>query len=170
MTNLRSHVGAGVNTFLGELTINGSVSMPTQRKSKREGRKNVRQSNLESLFNLRKNLLVLFGADKRDGQTLGTETAGTTDTMEVGASIAWQIVVDGQIDALNINTTAKDVSRDADPLLELLELLVTFDAVESLESRLPIRSMSRRKVLPFLLADTRVHSNGGKVAFPEELV
>lgn len=47
--------------------------------------------------------------------------------MEVGASIAGQIVVDGQVDALDIDTSTKNVSGNADSLLELLELLVATD-------------------------------------------
>ena len=49
--------------------------------------------------------------------------------MQVRVSIAGQIVVDGQVDTLDIDTTAKDVGGDADTLVEFLELLVALDAV-----------------------------------------
>ena len=89
----------------------------------------LRQSNLEALLNLLENLLVLIVADEGDGQTFGTETASTTDTVKVGAGIAGQIVVNGQVDTLDIDTTAEDVGGHTDSLLELLELLVTSDSV-----------------------------------------
>lgn len=68
--------------------------------------------------------MVLVGADERDGQSLGTESSSTTDTVQVGAGIVGQVVVDGEVDTLNINTSSKDIGSNADSLLELLELLV----------------------------------------------
>lgn len=47
--------------------------------------------------------------------------------MKVRVSIAGKIVVDSQVDTLNIDTTTEDISGDADTLVELLELLITFD-------------------------------------------
>jgi hypothetical protein len=47
--------------------------------------------------------------------------------VQVGISVSGKIVVDGEVNALNIDTTAKDVSGDTDTLVEFLELLVAFD-------------------------------------------
>ena len=112
--------------------------------------KDLRKGNFESLFNFLEDPLVLFVADKRNGQTLGTETTGTTDTVEVAVGIGGQVVVDGQVDTLNVNTTTEDVGGDTDTLLELLELLVALDTL--------------------LLADTGVHGNRGEVALAKKLV
>ena len=49
--------------------------------------------------------------------------------MQVGVGITGEIVVDGQVDTLNIDTTAEDISGDTDTLVELLELLVALDTV-----------------------------------------
>ena len=89
----------------------------------------IRKSNLESLLDILENLLVVIVADKGDGETLGTETTGTTDTVEVGVSLSGQIVVDGQVDTLDIDTTTEDISGNADTLVELLKLLVALDTV-----------------------------------------
>lgn len=70
--------------------------------------------------------------------------------MEVAVGVGGQVVVDGKVDALDVDTTAEDVGGDTDALLEVLELLVTLDAL--------------------LLADTGVHGDGGEVALAEELV
>ena len=70
--------------------------------------------------------------------------------MKVGVSITWKIVVDSQVDTLNIDTTSEDIGGDTDTLVELLELLITLDAL--------------------LLADTGVDSDGWEVALAEELV
>lgn len=86
--------------------------------------KHLRKSDLEPLLNRLQHLLVGIVAHKGDGKTLGTETARTTDTVEVGVSVRRQIVVDGQVDALNVDTTTEDVGGDTDALVELLELLV----------------------------------------------
>lgn len=47
--------------------------------------------------------------------------------MEVRICVRREIVVDGEVDALNVNATTKDVGGDANPLVEFFELLVAFD-------------------------------------------
>lgn len=89
--------------------------------------KYVRKSNLEALLDILQDLLIVFAADERDGQTLGTETTCTTDSVEVGIGISRQVVVDGQVDTLDIDTTAEDISGNANTLVEFLEFLVAFD-------------------------------------------
>lgn len=89
--------------------------------------RNVRKGDFESLLNGLEHILVLVGGDKRDCKTLGTETAGTTDTVEVRVGISRQIVVDSQVDTLDVDTTTEDVGGDTDTLVELLELLVAAD-------------------------------------------
>ena len=89
--------------------------------------KHLRQSDLEPLLNSLQHLLVGVVAHKGNSKTLGTETAGTTDTVEVGVSVRRQIVVDCEVDTLNVDTTSEDVRGDTDALVELLELLVTAD-------------------------------------------
>ena len=71
--------------------------------------------------------MISLAADERDRKTLGSETTCTTDPMEVGVSVAREIVVDGQVDTLNVNTTAKDVGSNTNTLLEVLEGLVALD-------------------------------------------
>jgi len=126
--HLRSHVGAGVDAALGIR----------------------RDLGLESSLNLLEHGLVGFAADERNTQTFGSETAGTTDTMEVGVGVGRQVVVDGQVDSLNVDTTAEDVGGDTDSLVELLEFLVALDTL--------------------LLTDSRVKCDTGEVAFTEQLV
>jgi hypothetical protein len=48
--------------------------------------------------------------------------------MQVGICVLGQVVVDGQINLLDIDTTAEDVGGDTDALVEILELLVALDA------------------------------------------
>ena len=74
--------------------------------------------------------MIWLAAHKADRQTFGTETAGTTYTVEIAVSITWQVVVDGQVDTFDINTTTENVSRNTDTLVEFLELLVTVDTIE----------------------------------------
>ena len=47
--------------------------------------------------------------------------------MKIGVGIGRKIVVDGEIDAFDIDASAKDVGGDADTLVELLELFVALD-------------------------------------------
>lgn len=91
----------------------------------------LRKRNLEPLLNLLEHFLILLAADKRDTETLGTETSRATDTVKVRICVAREIVVDGQVDALNVNTAAENVGCHTDALIELLEFLVTLDTKET---------------------------------------
>jgi hypothetical protein len=88
----------------------------------------LRKRDLKPLLNGFQNLLIGLRAHERNRNTLGSETPGTTNTMKVGVSIAWKIIVDSQVDTLDIDTTTKDVSGYADALIEFLELLVPLDS------------------------------------------
>lgn len=85
------------------------------------------QCNLEPLLNLLQHLLIRLAADKRDAQPFGSKSAGSADTVKIRVGVTRQIVVDGKIDTFNVNATAEYIRRDADALVELLELLVPFD-------------------------------------------
>jgi len=125
---LRGHVRARVNTTL---RISRNLSF-------------------ESLLDLLEHQLVLISADERDTETLGTETTSTTDTMEVRICVGWQVVVDGQVDAFDIDTSTEDVGGNADTLVEFFEFLVALDTL--------------------FLTNTRMHCNTGEVAFAEQFV
>jgi len=49
--------------------------------------------------------------------------------VQVRVSISWKIVVDGEIDFLDIDTSAKDIRRNTDTFVEILELFVALDTV-----------------------------------------
>lgn len=50
--------------------------------------------------------------------------------MKIGVGVGGQVVVNGEVDAFNIDTTAEDVGSNADTLVELLEFLVASDTVD----------------------------------------
>ncbi len=87
--------------------------------------------------------------------------------MEVGVSIGGEVVVDGKIDAFNVDTSPEDVGGDADTLVEFLELFVALDTVKRL-----VLALDKRRLhdLPLLLTDTRVYCNAREVALSEKLV
>mmetsp|Transcript_125271 Transcript_125271/g.400431 ORF Transcript_125271/g.400431 Transcript_125271/m.400431 type:complete len:293 (-) Transcript_125271:886-1764(-) len=104
----------------------------------------------EPLLDLLQDLSVLVGADEGQGQTLGAEAAGTTDTVEVRVAVRRHVVIDHNVDPLDVDATAEQVGGDHDSLLELLELLVARNAV--------------------FLAQTRVDGDRREVALDQELV
>lgn len=121
------HVAARVDAVLREL-----AAQDVSRAHGIDQRQNLRQRHLETLLNLLQHLLVLLAADERDRKTLGTETTSTADTVQVRVGVGRQVVVDGQVDTLDINTTTEDIGGDTDTLVELLELFVALDAVSIL--------------------------------------
>jgi hypothetical protein len=88
----------------------------------------LRKRDFKPLLNGFQNLLISLRAYERNRNTLGSETPCTANTMKVGVSIAWKIIVNSQVDTLDIDTTTKDVSGYADALIEFLELLVPLDS------------------------------------------
>lgn len=126
--HLGVHVGGRVNAFLGEL---GNLDV-------------------ESGLDLLQDLLFLLGRHKGHGQTLGTESTGSADSVQVLVSLGGQVVVDGQVDSLDIDTSTEDVGGHTDTLVELLEGLVSGDS--------------------FLLSQAGVNGDGGEVASTQQLV
>lgn len=128
LTSLGVHVCRWVNTLLWE----------------------VRNLDIESRLDLLQDLLVFLAGDERNSQTLGTESTGSTDSVQVLVGLAWQVVVDSQVNSLDIDTSTEDISRNTDTLVELLERLVSSNSL--------------------LLLHGRVDSNGWEVTSTQQLV
>jgi hypothetical protein len=92
-------------------------------------RSSLRQCHLESFLDRLQDLLIRLTADERNTQPFRAEATGATDAVEIRVGIGWQIVVDGKVDALNVDATTKDIGGDANPLVEFLEFFVAFDTV-----------------------------------------
>ena len=69
-------------------------------------------------------MAVFIRADKGDGEALSAEAAGTTDTMQVGVGIHRHVEVEHDVDLLDVDTTAKELSSYEDAVSKLLETLV----------------------------------------------
>jgi len=110
----------------------------------------LRDLDLETGLDRLENLGILFVGNESNGQTLGTETTGTTDTMEVGVSGIWDIVVNDNVHTGDIETTGEDIGGNEDTLVELLERFVAGDTL--------------------LLRHGAVNANTGEVALDQQLV
>lgn len=62
------------------------------------------------LFDSYQIFTVVFG-DEIDGKTEVTETAGTTDTMQICFGSLWEVEVDDDVHCLNINTSCDEIGR-----------------------------------------------------------
>lgn len=65
----------------------------------------------------------VVGSDEVDGHTLTSETATTTDTVDVVLAVGREVVVDDQGDLLDIDTTGEKVGGDEDTGRTRAELL-----------------------------------------------
>lgn len=97
-------------------------------RNEASGWRDLRNVRLKPLLNTLKHLLILLAAHERDAQPLGPETARTAHTMQVAVRVSRKVVVDGEVDALDVDAAPEDVGRDADALVEFLELFVALDA------------------------------------------
>lgn len=104
----------------------------------------------ESSLNLRQHLCIFFRRYKRDTESFCTKPTSTSDSVQVCVWFTRNIVVDGDVDALDIDTSSKDIGTDTDSLLECLELFVACNTRCEL---------SCYPSIPFLLWQTSVNSN-----------
>ena len=94
-----------------------------------DGRWELFNLNFKSLLCLVQNLLILFGADEGDGQTFGTKSSRASDSMQVRVRVFGHVIIEHDVDLLNVDTSAKDLSGDQDTVLEGLESFVDLDSV-----------------------------------------
>lgn len=114
------------NSLFASLAVNCSLPIT----------KDSRKGNLKSLLNCLQDLLISLTAHEGNRKALGSEAAGTANTMEVRIRIAWKVVVDSEINALDINTTAEHISGDADTLVKFFELFVPLDTADGVSKAL----------------------------------
>ena len=72
-----------------------------------DNRGQLTDADLKTLLDLLERVAILVRADKRDGETLGAESAGTAHSVQVGISVAWHVEVEHDVDLLNVDTTAE---------------------------------------------------------------
>jgi hypothetical protein len=53
-----------------------------------------------------------------------TETTGSTDSVQVGLSIPWEVKVDDDVDRHDIDTTGKDVCADKASCFTVFEVVI----------------------------------------------
>ena len=83
---------------------------------------------LESLLDFLENFFVLVGGGESDGQTLGSETTGTTDAMQVRVSIPGHVKVEHNVDFLDVDSATENLSGNQNAVLELLEAVINLDS------------------------------------------
>lgn len=111
--------------------------------------------------------MIRLAAHERDTQSFRPEATGTTDTVEIGIGVGRKVVINGEVDALNVNATTEDIGGNANPLVEFFELFVTFDTVKISGVQ---RKTMQVSILPFLLTDAGMDCYTGEVAFTEQFV
>ena len=102
----------------GLLTVGGRV----------DGGRQLFNLNFESLLDLIKHSSIFVWAHECNGKTFGSESASTTDSMEVGVCAVWHVIVEHNIDLLDIDASSKDLGGNEDAVLKRLESLVDFDS------------------------------------------
>lgn len=85
--------------------------------------------------------------------------------MEIAVSIVWQVVVDCEVNALDVNSSTENIGGYADAFVELFELFVAFDTGGRL---LGYSSRDVRMTdVPLFLADSAMDCDAREIAFSE---
>merc|ERR1719245_1288983 len=84
----------------------------------------LRDVDLEPVLDLVQDLGVALVADEGDGQTLGAESSGSGDSVEVGVSVLRHVVVEHDVNSLDVHSATKQVCGHQNSLLEIFELLI----------------------------------------------
>lgn len=74
-------------------------------------------------------VLVFIAAYEGDGKTFGAESSSTSYSVKVGIAVSWHVKVEDDVDLLNVDTTAENLSCNKDTMLQLLAALVDLDAL-----------------------------------------
>lgn len=88
----------------------------------------------KSALNLIKYGSVLVTWNKWNGQSLGSKSSSSTNTMKILISLVWHVEVEDDIDLLNIDTSSEEVSGNHDSILAFLEIFVHLDSFTLLKS------------------------------------
>ena len=101
---------------------------------------------LEALLDFSQDFLVLGCLHECDRETLGSESACAADSVQVFVALFGHVEVEHDVDLLDVDTAAENLSRDQDSVFELLESVVDFDSLKLLSrfSRLTFRLGSSR--------------------------
>jgi hypothetical protein len=83
----------------------------------------------KALLDLSQNLFVLVRLHERYRETFGSESASTTNSVQVFVALLGHVEVDYDVDLLDVNAAAEKLSRNEDAILELLEAVVDFKSV-----------------------------------------
>jgi hypothetical protein len=113
----------------------------------------IRQStnrNFEPILNLLQDLVVFVVTTETDSQTFGTESTGSSNSVQVGIRVFWHVVVENDVHSLDIDTSSEEIGGDQDSSLEVFEQRVSFES--------------------FLLVHGPVDVDGREVLVFEELV
>merc|ERR1711997_67519 len=69
-------------------------------------------ADFESALDLFQDFGVIFGADKTDCETFGTESTGSGYSMKISVGVFWHIVVEDDVDSFNIDTSSEKICSD----------------------------------------------------------
>jgi hypothetical protein len=83
----------------------------------------------ESALYLVQNFSVSFAGDERDGESLGSESTSSADSVEILISLVWHVEVHDDIDLFNVDTTTVHVSGDHNSVLGFLEVVVDLNSL-----------------------------------------
>ena len=114
-----------------------------------DNRGQLTDADFKAVLDLLQRLAILISAHESDGEALGAETTGTSDTVEVGVGVLGHVVVEDNVDSLNVHATSEEVGGHQDSLLEILELLISGESL--------------------LLAHPPVYGDGREVLFYQQL-
>jgi len=137
--------GIGLISFQFHLSLNlTALDVSTDVDFLRE----LSDLDLESILDRLRGLGVLLVGDEGDGETLGTESTRSRNSVQVGVGVFGHIVVEHDVHSLDIHATTEKVGGDEDSSLEIFEELVSLKT--------------------FFLIHGSVNIDGGEVLFLEE--
>jgi len=89
--------------------------------------------------------LVFLSTHESDSETFGSEATSAAYSVEVSVGVTGHIVVENDVDFLDINSTAENLSGNKNAMLEFLEPVVDLDAL--LLSEVTVHGLGREGLL-----------------------
>lgn len=71
---------------------------------------------VEAVLHVIQDLCVVLVRDEGDGESFGTETASTGDSMQVGVGVFGHVVVEHDVHTFNVHAATEEIRGDEDAL------------------------------------------------------
>jgi len=96
---------------------------------------------------------IILARYEGDGDSLGSESTGSSYSVEVLIRLVWHVEVDDNVDLFNVDSSSQQISGDHDSVLDVFEIVVDLESLlhgQVFEASATWEFLSNKDVVQFL--------------------